>query len=280
MITRSLHGKHVLDDGVDSEPETQSKKTRVEGEDLIDGDEEAGWHGSNEEMDVDEVQPAKRGFKRVASVEDDEGLASSRAYRLGKRARKVSIDRSPQSPEEDMVDEEDEEDDADIAVRGKKRDRTEAGSTFGGDDSLMDDDEKPRRRRKRTVSNKFGQSSSRGQKRGRDLQSYDSDNSDAEIPKRKSTRKKRGRRSQDEFAPLSTDSSCKGRRIGEEWESNGIRYKVGPNGQRLRQALVKKSRSLFAMVRNSCPFGYVCLTLYPAQRLSASRSSSSSRCLC
>ena len=36
--------------------------------------------------------------------------------------------------------------------------------------------------------------------------------------------------------------------IGEEWENNGVRYKIGPNGQRLRQALVKKARQKFVMV--------------------------------
>ena len=237
-----------MDDEVDSENETQAKKTRVEGEELIDGDEEAGWHGSDEEMDVDQV-PAQRGSKRVASVEDDEGLEMSHVHRLDKRARKVSIDRSPQSPEEDMEDDMEEDEETDTALRGKKRDRAEAGSTFGGYDSPMEDDEKPqRRRRRRTVSNKLGQSSSRGQKRGRDSRSHDSDDSDSELPKRNSTRKKRGRRSNDDIVPLSNDPLCKGRRIGEEWESNGIRYKVGPNGQRLRQELVKKSRSLFPMV--------------------------------
>ncbi|KAI0698519.1 hypothetical protein C8T65DRAFT_729190 [Cerioporus squamosus] len=249
LITRSSHGKHALDEERDSEPETQAKKTRLEGEELIHGDKDAGWHGPSEDMDVDEVQPAKRGSKRVASSEDDEGLASSRADRLDKRARKVSIDRSPQSVDDDM---EENEEDTQHVVRGKKRDRTEADSTFGGDDSVLDDDEKPqRRRRRRNVSNKFVHDSSRGQKRGRDSHSHDSDDSDSEVPRRQTTRKKRGRRSQDGVIPLSNDPLCKGRRIGEEWESNGIRFKVGPNGQRLRQELVKKSRSRFPMPSDS-----------------------------
>ncbi|RDX55450.1 hypothetical protein OH76DRAFT_1551896 [Lentinus brumalis] len=245
LITRSSHGKHALDEERDSESETQAKKTRLDRNELPRGDEDAGWHGSNEDMEVDEVQPAKRGSKRVASSEDDEG----RPDRLDKRARKVSIDRSPQSVDDDM---QEDEEDSGIAVRGKKRDRTEAESTFGGDDSILDDDEKPRRRRRRrNGSNKFVQDSSRGQKRARDSHSHDSDDSDSELTRRPTTRKKRGRRSQDEVAPLSTDPLCKGRRIGEEWESNGIRFKVGPNGQRLRQELVKKSRSRFPMPSDS-----------------------------
>ena len=244
LVTRSSHGKHALDDEIDPEPETQAKKTRLEGERPIDGDADADWHGQNEDMDVDEVQPAKRGSKRVASL-DDESFALSRAERLDKRARKVSLERSPQSADEDMED----EDDLEYVIRGKKRDRTEAESTFGGDDSVMDDDEKPlRRRQRRNVSNKLVPDLSRGQKRGRDSHSHDSDDSDSEVPRRGTTRKKRGRRSHDEMMPLSNDPLCKGRRIGEEWESNGIRFKVGPNGQRLRQELVKKSRSRFPMV--------------------------------
>ena len=55
--------------------------------------------------------------------------------------------------------------------RGKKRDRIEAGSVFGGDESVIDEEEgKPRRHtRRRTVSHKKTSVSSRGQKRGREV---------------------------------------------------------------------------------------------------------------
>ena len=253
LVTRTSHGKHALDDEADSEPEMLAKKSRVEGEDLIDGDEEAEWHGSDEDMEVDETQPVKRGSKRVASSED-EGLDLSRTARRDKRARKVSLDKSSPVPVENM-DEDVEEgvEDLEDVVRGKKRDRVEAGSTFGGDDYIMDDDdgEKPkRRRRKGRASHKLEASPTRGQKRGRGSQSHDSDDSDSEQPRQKTMRKKRGRKSQDDTFEVSNDPLCKGRRIGEEWESNGILFKVGPNGQRLRQELVKKSRSKFPMVSN------------------------------
>ncbi|KAI0353499.1 hypothetical protein OH77DRAFT_1483319 [Trametes cingulata] len=255
MATRTLHGKHALDDEMDAGQETLAKKSRVEGEELIDGDEEPEWQVDGDDMDVDRsVQMTKRGSKRVASLDDDESLALSRTERHDKRARKVSIDRSADAPDHDMDEDEpdDDVDDALGAARGKKRDRAEAGSTFGGDDSVIDDDEKPQRqRRRRTVSNKLAQSSSRGQKRVRDLESYDSDDSEVERPKREYTRKKRGKRSDEEIVPVSNDPLCKGRRIGEEWESNGIKFKVGPNGQRLRQELVKKSRSRFPMPSDS-----------------------------
>ncbi|KAI0368114.1 hypothetical protein BV20DRAFT_1114405 [Pilatotrama ljubarskyi] len=252
---RTLHGKHALDDEMDAGSETLTKKSRVEGEELIDGDEEPEWQADADDMDVDHsVQLNKRGSKRMASPEDDEGLALSRTDRRDKRARKVSIDKFADAYDDDM-DEDELADDADNALgaaRGKKRDRAEAGSTFGGDDYVFDDDEKPQRqRRRRIVSSKLAQSSSRGQKRVRDLESYDSDDSEVGRSKREYTRKKRGKRSDEDTVPVLNDPLCKGRRIGEEWESNGIKFKVGPNGQRLRQELVKKSRSRFPMPSDS-----------------------------
>ncbi|KAI0638031.1 hypothetical protein C8Q77DRAFT_1187433 [Trametes polyzona] len=248
--TRTIRGKHALDDAMDAEQETLAKETRVDAEVL----DEPEWRDDGDIMEVDPgVQFGKRGSKRVASVEDDESLAFSRSERRDKRARKVSLDKEADAPDYDM--EEEQEDDLDDTLgvaRGKKRDRAEAGSTFGGDDSVVDDDDKPhRQRRRRTVSTKLTQPSSRGQKRVRDVESHDSDDSEVERPKWESTRKKRGKRSNEELAPISNDPLCKGRRIGEEWEVNGARFKVGPNGQRLRQELVKKSRSRFPMPSDS-----------------------------
>ncbi|KAI0326652.1 hypothetical protein GY45DRAFT_1363749 [Cubamyces sp. BRFM 1775] len=251
--TRTLRGKHALDDETDVTSETLAKKSRVEGEEVVDEAEAPEWQSSR--MNVEQhAGPTKRGSKRVASIEDDEGLALSRADRRDKRARKVSIDKSADASEDGMDEDELEDDLEDFPsnVRGKKRDRAEAGSTFGGEDSIMDDDEKPQRqRRRRVVSNKLSQSLSRGQKRVRDLDSYDSNDSEVERPKREPMRKKRGKRSDEDAIPVSNDPLCKGRRIGEEWEANGVRYKVGPNGQRLRQELVKKSRSRFPMPSDS-----------------------------
>ncbi|KAG6854369.1 hypothetical protein C0991_007874 [Blastosporella zonata] len=52
----------------------------------------------------------------------------------------------------------------------------------------------------------------------------------------------------------SQPSSARGRprrSIGDEWESNGVKYKIGSNGQRLRQTLVKKERQKFHMPEDS-----------------------------
>ncbi|KAJ3003039.1 hypothetical protein NUW54_g5514 [Trametes sanguinea] len=220
MTTRTLHGKHALDDDVDDGQETLAKKSRLEEEELPDGNEEPEWEANG--MDVDpQSGHLKRGSKRVASIDDDEGLDSSRMGRRDKRARKVSLDKSAMAQDYEMEDDEQEEelDGSPSIARGKKRDRAEAGSTFGGEDAVIDDDE-----------NHYGT---------------------LERPKRESTRKKRGKRSEEEVLPVSNDPLCKGRPIGEEWESNGVRFKVGPNGQRLRQELVKKSRSRFPMPSDS-----------------------------
>jgi len=58
-------------------------------------------------------------------------------------------------------------------------------------------------------------------------------------------------------SPVSSDPLCKGKKIGEEWEVSGVRYKVGPNGDRLRLSLVKKERSKFIMVRSLFYLHYI-----------------------
>lgn len=205
-------------------------------------DEDAQWEGDvDDDMEVDEASPVqrRRGTKRLASLEEDEGFESSKAIGRDKRARKVAHQEA-----KDM--------------RGKKRDRVEAGSTFGGDNSSVEDEgeDKHRSNRRRRLAQKKFLANIRGRKRVREPE-VDSDDDDSDSPSKRSARHKRGRRSPKEGDFLSDDGMvshdplCKGRHIGEEWESNGVKYKVGPNGQRLRQALVKKSRSRFSMVRTS-----------------------------
>lgn len=258
-----------------------SKKTRVEGDDLIDGDEEAEW----------DDQAPRRGSKRVLGDEEEKRTRD-------KRPRKVSLEKKPYLlPDEDMeVDDNEEEDevtDLRPGVRGKKRDRAEAGSTFGGDDedsapeAEVEDDAKARRRRRkrRTVAKRKsdGGAALRGQKRDRDVEEGESGiESDNEVTKRVS-RKKRGKKTSltrdDEErrggSDISMDDSqtsarSKPRRIGDEWENNGVKYKIGPNGQRLRQALVKKARQKFPMVCFSMSSYYSQPKFRTAKRLSTS----------
>lgn len=140
--------------------------------------------------------------------------------------------------------------------RGKKRDRVEAGSTFGGDDSGYENDpaEEPRRTRQRPRRSYKQQTHvPRGQKRNRD-RSDEGDGDSPDASPRKANRRKREKSSSQESSlrsdtgSISQHPQTRGRRIGEEWEANGIKYKVGPNGERLREALVTKPRPLFPMV--------------------------------
>ncbi|KZT12596.1 uncharacterized protein LAESUDRAFT_746145 [Laetiporus sulphureus 93-53] len=208
-----------------------------------------------DEMQIVEISLQKRGSKRVADAEDDASIEATRASDRDKRARKGSLEVVIEQSDEEMDIEEDRDTNlsrqAQPASRGKKRDRSEAGSTLDREGSFGDDEDdgeqKVRRhRKKRATAQK--EPGSRGQKRGREAEESESEE-ESDSPKRRDTRKKRGKTDfEDE---ISSDPLCKGRRIGEEWDANGVRYKVGPNGQRLRQALLKRSRSRFPMPKDS-----------------------------
>ncbi|KAF9647305.1 hypothetical protein BDM02DRAFT_3117320 [Thelephora ganbajun] len=222
--------------------------------------EEAPQSDEDYEMNVGgegDVVPV-RGAKRLASPDDEDDFDDSFVtQRRDKRARKISREHPP-ILEDDLMANTDADvgDESHTSPRGKKRDRGDAASTFGGDeDSLMDDsdDKHKRNRRRRTVSTR----KPRGQKRGRESHTFES-GSDGEIEfSIRGSRKKRGKKAvAQEDSPLfeppySTDPLCKGRRVGEEWEIGGTRYKVGPNGDRLQQALVKRKRPKYKMPSDS-----------------------------
>ncbi|KAF9006704.1 hypothetical protein BDQ17DRAFT_1352230 [Cyathus striatus] len=264
--------KRGLDEQEECEDvEHDSKKTKVEGDELIDGDEDAEW-----EDERNGYVPI-RGSKRGLGEEDESDFIQSECSR-DKRARKVSLEKTPQTFMYDYDGMDVDADEAGDEVpdlqassnRGKKRDRAEAGSTFGGDDeeSAPEHDEEDaksrrRRRKRRTVSKRKSDAASnaRGKKRDRDVEDSGSDmENEGEIALR-SSRKKRGKRGSLAASRLDEEtrsdneslasSKSRGRRIGDEWESNGIKWKIGPNGQRLRQALVKKARQKFVMPKDS-----------------------------
>ncbi|KAI0347115.1 hypothetical protein BDW22DRAFT_1480801 [Trametopsis cervina] len=253
---QAARSKHSLDDDdEESGKGKESKKTRVEGDELIDGDEDAGWHESDFDMDVDEASLPQvvRGSKRMADADEDEGFESGRAIRTDKRARKVSRGNDRDSERSSHVS-------SLGGTRGKKRDRAEAGAGHGGTHVEEEDDGRERaHRRRRVVSNNKKTGNGRGQKRGREVVSTESDDEDiSESPSRRAVRHKRGKRvlekgdtTDEDDGLVSTDPLCAGRRIGEKWESGGVHYKVGPNGQRLREALIRKSRSRFPMPKDS-----------------------------
>jgi hypothetical protein len=272
--------------------EHEIKKSRVDAEGLIDGDEDAEFY------DVRDTAP-KRGSKRGFGEQEDGSEATETKKFRGKRARKVSQEKARQSHvidgNMDIDDEElDEVTELRSRARGKKRDRAEAGSTFGGDDEDIAIELEPeedikaqrRRRKRRTVATRKSEAShARGKKRDRDADEERSDEESEDALQEEVSRKKRGKRGSDRYnndhasrSDVSMDESItsirgKVRVIGEEWESNGIKYKVGLNGQRLRQALVKQARQKFVMVYLFLKFLMV-MSLIPllAYRFSTSRS--------
>ena len=249
--------KRSLDEQEDDEHEF--KKSRLDGEELINGDEDAEFY------DIGDIKRgSKHGFNGGGGIEE---VSESENFR-GMRARKVSQEKTGHlQVVDDNMDIDDEELDEVTELRsraGKKRDR----ATFDDDDdSAVDlepeDDIKARRRRRkrRTVAKRRSEvSDTRGKKRDRDSDDERSDRESEDASQGKVSRKKRGKRGSNRHdndhssrSDISMDESNasvrgKARVIGEEWETNGIKYKVGLNGQRLRQTLVKQARQKFIMV--------------------------------
>lgn len=275
-------GKKRVFDGQNSDEVEPTKKTRVEGHELIDGDEDAEWQNQ---------ENAKRGAKRNFG---DEDLYSNIQIRRpkGKKARQFSAEKVSLAAGEDMdIDNEEDDEVPELGdnLRGKKRDRAEAGSTFGGDDDESSENEDVkllrRKRKRRTVSKrKSDAGSSIGKKRDRDLVDVD-ENMEIDVTGFVSRKKRdkraslagRGDDDQRSAREISPDESLtsvqsRARQIGDEWESNGVKYKIGLNGQRLRQELVRKERQKFVMVRMSelCALLYITYN-YAAKRFSTSR---------
>jgi hypothetical protein len=263
---------HQLDD-TDEEDRT-IKKSRVDGDELIDGDNDAAWDthmpgGSRRGS----LHVPKRGSKRHANPEEDDDWEMSQ----DKRARKGSgVHPATEHDAEDVLDVRLARDSSDAEperARGTKREREELDSA--ADSAAYDTDEshRPRPARKRRAARKqgpdFKEPLPRGRKRERSHEpSTPSDEEDQESDT-PGTSNKRGRRYEEseedvdigpadaseseDQADIAEDPACGGRRIGETWEVNGQSFKVGLDGRRLRHALVRQSRSKFPMV---------CLPLY------------------
>ncbi|KAI6166219.1 hypothetical protein EDD17DRAFT_1546232 [Pisolithus thermaeus] len=228
----------------DSEPDSYMKKTRIDGEDLIDGDENADWYAQY-------VNPRSQ------------PVASSSRVSINGQSNGHEAD---EPIDEIMEDPDDEAAELSSIPRGKKRDRAEAGSTFGADDDDdMHNEKLTRHRKRRSVSKRKSEAHPRGRKRDREMEFPESEGEGAvsESVKRDSQRtskkRKEKRASADEIrmdasaedARVSKDPLCGGRKIGEEWEADAIRYKVGDKGERLRLVLVKKARSKYHMPEDS-----------------------------
>ena len=128
--------------------------------------------------------------------------------------------------------------------RGTKRARSDVGSEFGDKlrvkkkgkkmeeivDVEMDDQDKPQLQQQRLVVSNGARKSKR-----------------ASMPNGK---KKPVREDDDEEVMVSTDPLCQGRKIGSEWEIGNRRFKVGPDGRRLRLVPLRTTRKKYEMVRS------------------------------
>lgn len=193
--------------------------------------------------------------KRMADSSDESDFQYSQESRHDKRRRKVSGRHlKKRMQKDDDVGMENGVSEVRTSRNGKKRGHTEVDSSFGIDDDTLYNDEdhdialhRQRKRRQRKSLNAF-----RGQKRGRDIDSPDVDTDSGDPRGKRKTFRHRPDTSDTDLSVeerhISRDPLCKGRHIGEEWESHGVHFRVAPDGQRLRKVLVKEDRPKFNMV--------------------------------
>ena len=139
--------------------------------------------------------------------------------------------------------------------RGTKRARSDVGSEFGDKlrvkkkgkkmkeiiDVEMDDQDEPQRRQQQlVVSNGARKSKRTSVVNGKKKPDQDND---------------------DEYSVVSTDPLCQGRKIGTEWQIGNRRFKVGPDGKRLRLAPLRTRRKKYEMVRFPLPTIGIILTI-------------------
>jgi hypothetical protein len=93
----------------------------------------------------------------------------------------------------------------------------------------------------------------RGQKRGRDepMSIY---GDDAEEGEESQMRRPARKRHDTRRKAVAIDPRCEGRKVGDEWTTGKVRFKVGDDGVRLRLATVRETRVKYEMVSSSGTF--------------------------
>ncbi|KAF8592715.1 hypothetical protein K439DRAFT_1656119 [Ramaria rubella] len=251
--------KHHQDDTDDEDRTT--KRTRVAGEELIDGDNDAAWAGASRRSSL---QVPKRGSKRQANPEADDEWEMSQ----DKRARKgsgVYIEEESDAGVSDVDMARESSDVEPEPSRGTKREREDRDSPqYDTDDSHKF---RPIRKRRAEGEANADELQTRGRKRDRSRERHERSDDEAEGPGQKPARHKRGRKQRearedaemaavdasesDDLPEIAHDPACGGRRIGEIWEVNGRSFKVGLDGRRLRHALIRQRRNKFPMPKDS-----------------------------
>ncbi|KAF8450679.1 hypothetical protein L210DRAFT_2404644 [Boletus edulis BED1] len=252
-----------LDDNEESKKRSFQDESDIEHEAVkksrIDGDEQADWY----------TQYADRSPPRASKESLNQQPGGSYVHMNGQERSKRVDDLCDEDHELDEVMEGIDEDEVtglkDVA-RGKKRDRTEAGSAFGGDDEEdIRNGRASHHRKRRTLLHKVD-IPTRGQKRDREIESPESEGEEV-FPEtstsgkrvQRSPKKKRGKKAVSdgvsetsvEDPRASKDLLCGRRRVGDSWEADGVQYKVGDKGERLRLTLVKKARNKYHMPQDS-----------------------------
>ncbi|KAL1739467.1 hypothetical protein HDZ31DRAFT_77575, partial [Schizophyllum fasciatum] len=236
--------KRALGDDVDDE-EHDPKKLRIQGEELVDGDHNARWHHNRP---IDNKRGSKRNNEEVEDVDEEETVDMKKR---DKRARKVSVDNTAQ--ESSQSEESDANMDTDVdmdsqpltaavaRLRGKKRDRDEAGSTVGDDEEIdQEGDNKTKRQLKRSKRKSTGQSKSGQSTPVKGKKSAMGKNKQSRSPS-----------SPDSDVTMDSGARTPPRVEGDEWTSHGITYRIGPKGVRQRWTLVKQEVAKFTMPEDS-----------------------------
>ena len=199
-------------------------------------------------------QPAQALASRKRPASDEDQIGQRKRTKHGK----VDLATPPAHEEVTVIDSQvtPAESKALTRPRGTKRARSDVGSEFGDklrvkkkgkkmeeiDDVEMGDQDEPQQQQQQLVVSNGARKSNR-----------------ASVVNGK--RKKPVQEDEDEDAMVSTDPLCQGRRIGSEWEIGNRRFKVGPDGKRLRLAPLRTRRKKYEMVRYHSP-GFQLLTGY------------------
>lgn len=191
------------------------------------------------------AQVTSRGYKRQVNDEDDWEASLDKRARMEATSHEMDVEEVPAPFDSELS-------------KGIKRDREELESTPDSGADETDESPQPRRirqRREPAEKKEVRSDANKAHKRRHSLEestaSEGKDKADAHVSKhrRKVVLGHDTTESEaEDVKDYSEDPACVGRKVGEVWEVNGQTFKVGLDGERLRQVLVKQLRSKFPMV--------------------------------
>ena len=221
-VARKSRKRLQLDSDDECDIRQNGKRTRIEGREMIDGDEDATWFKS--------MPVVRKSVKRSASP----GAEGSDSRPFPKRGKKSN------QAEHDTLD-------PNAASRGRKRPRN---SNVAEDERQSDDQRGNDKKKKGRMVSEVNETPSTQDETLVSDSEEQGEEMDVNLDQDESgpTTLDDDELDYDSDTLRSTDPLCGGRKIGEEWESGGREYKVGPTGNRLRKAFVRESRRKYNMV--------------------------------